>query len=137
MANGINGGLVLIKKGLYVSTVEIIGQGDATVTHGGAPIPLNNKSTAGWRENLDGSISTRSIDVEVELTVSDDVVQQQLIADAFAGIASEYTIDFIDYYYEGVFTPVINSESAAKDNAVTLSMQFQSSGEIVRDVPAP
>jgi predicted secreted protein len=135
MANGINGGLVLIKKGLFASTTEIVGQGDATVNHTGAPIEINNKSTGGWRENLDGSTSTRAMDIDVEVTVSDDASVQALIAAAFAGTAEEYTMDFIDYYYEGTFTPVINTESAGKDSAVTLSMQFQSSGAIVRDTP--
>ncbi len=135
MSNGVNGGLVLVKKGLFVAATEIVGQGDATVNHGGAPIEINNKSSGGWRVNLDGSTSTRSMDIDLELTVSDDVSTQALIAAAFAGTAEEYTMDFIDYYYEGVFTPVINSESAAKDSAVTLSMQFQSSGEITRGTP--
>lgn len=132
MANGYNGGLCLIYSGDYATKADIVGQGDATVNHGGAPIELNNKSTGGWRVNLDGSLSTKSIDIDVEFTASDDASYTALVAAAFSGTAATYTMDFIDYYYEGTFTPVISSESAAKDSAVTVSVQFQSSGEVTR-----
>ena len=132
MANGYNGGLCLLKLGLQVAATEIVGQGNATVNHNGAPIELNNKSSGGWRVNLDGSLSTKSVDIDIDFTVSDDSDLQDLIDDAFSGVAGEYTMDFIDYYYEGTFTPVISSETANKDEAVTVSIQFQSSGEITR-----
>jgi len=132
MANGINGGLCTIKKGTFALPTEITGQGDAVVTHQGAPIELNNKSSGGWRVNLDGSISTKAVDIAVQLTVSDDAVVKQLIADAFAGTASAYVMDFVEYYYEGTFTPVIGTENAAKDAAVTIDVTFQSSGEVIR-----
>ena len=132
MGNGINGGLCLLKRGAYSGADVIFGQGDATVNHGGEPIEINNKSSGGWRENLVNAISTKSLDIDVEITVSDNTIIQELIADAFAGIAKVYTMDFIDYYYEGVFTPVISSEAASKDAAVTLAVQFKSSGAIER-----
>ena len=134
MANGFNGGLCLVYSGAYASKADIVGQGDATVNHNGAPIELNNKSTGGWRVNLGGSISTRSVDIDVEFTASDDASYEALVAAAFAGTAATYTMDFIGYYYEGTFTPVISTESAAKDSAATISVQFQSSGEITRTV---
>lgn len=133
--NGINGGLAVMKVGDALTGTTIVGQGDASLTHGGVPIELNNKSTGGWRENLDGSISTKSLDIDIELTVNDDADQLQLIADAFAGTAATYTFDFLEYNYSGTFTPVISSETAAKDTAVTLSMQFMSSGIITRSIP--
>ncbi len=134
MANGINGGLCLIYSGTFASKVEIVGQGDATATHGGAPIELNNKSSGGWRVNLDGSISTRSLDIDVELTASDEATFETLVAAAFAGTAGTYVMDFVEYYYEGTFTPVITTETASKDTAATVAVQFQSSGEITRTV---
>lgn len=135
--NGINGGLVLIKKGDdWTTATDIVGQGDASVTHGGAPIEINNKSTGGWRENLDGSISTKSMDIDLEITASSDASFATLMADAFAGTISSYVMDFTDgedgYCYIGSFTPVLQSESAAKDTATTATIQFQSSGEVVR-----
>lgn len=132
MANGINGGLCMIYKGTFALKTDIVGQGDATITHGGAPIELNNKSSGGWRVNLDGSVSTRSTDIAIEFTVSDDASVQTLITAAFAGTAEIYTMDFIDYHYEGTFTPVISTETAAKDTATTIAVNFMSSGEIVR-----
>lgn len=137
--NGINGGLVLIKKGTdWATATDIVGQGDASVTHGGAPIEINNKSTGGWRENLDGSISTKSMDIDLEITASSDESFETLMADAFAGTVDSYIMDFTDgadgYFYSGSFTPVLQSESAAKDTATTATIQFQSSGEIVRTV---
>ena len=143
MANGFNGGLCLIYKGLYAAKTDIIGQGDASLTHNGAPIEINNKSTGGWRENLDGSISTRSLDIDIEFTTSDQVSFETLVSDAFAGTAGDYTMVFTDalgtsgYYYEGSFTPVISSETAAKDSAATASVQFQSSLEITRTTLTP
>lgn len=132
MANGINGGLCMVYLGTFASKTEIVGQGDATITHGGAPIEINNKSTGGWRENLEDSISTRSMDIAVDFTVSDDASVLTLISAAFAGTAEDYVMDFIDYHYEGTFTPVISTETAAKDTATTISVTFQSSGEITR-----
>lgn len=132
MANGINGGVCMVYKGTFAAKTDIVGQGDAAITHGGAPIELNNKSSGGWRVNLDGSVSTKSLDIAVEFTVSDDASVQSLISAAFAGTAEVYTMDFIDYHYEGTFTPVISTETAAKDVAVTVAVNFQSSGEIVR-----
>ena len=132
MANGINGGLCLIYSGAFASKADIIGQGDAAVNHGGAPIELNNKSSGGWRVNLDGSISTKSVDIDIEFTASDEVSFETLVAAAFAGTAGVYTMDFVEYYYEGTFTPVISTETAAKDSATVVSVQFQSSGEITR-----
>lgn len=132
MANGINGGLCLIYSGTYAAKVDIVGQGDATVNHGGAPIELNNKSSGGWRVNLDGSISTKSVDIDVEFTASDEVSFETLVSAAFAGTSGSYVMDFVEYYYEGTFTPVISTETAAKDAATVVSVQFQSSGEITR-----
>ena len=74
MANGINGGLCMIYSGTYASKTSIVGQGDATVTHVGAPIELNNKSSGGWRVNLDGSTSTKSKDIAIDLTITMKVV---------------------------------------------------------------
>ncbi len=132
MANGINGGLCMVYSGAYASKAAIVGQGDASITHAGAPIEINNKSSGGWRVNLDGSTSTRAVDIAVDFTVSDDASVQTLITGAFAGTAATYTMDFVDYYYEGTFTPVISTETAAKDTAATISVTFQSSGEVTR-----
>ena len=136
MANGINGGLCMIYSGTYAAKTDIVGQGDATVNHQGAPIELSNKSSGNWRVNLDGSISTKAVDIDVPVTASDDASYETLVANAFAGTAGPYVFDFIEYYYEGTFTPVLQSESAAKDNAVEATIQFQSSGEVTR-TPAP
>jgi len=132
MANGINGGLCMIYSGTNAAKVDIVGQGDATVNHQGAPIELSNKSSGNWRVNLDGSISTKAVDIDVPVTASDDASYETLVANAFAGTAGPYVFDFIEYYYEGTFTPVLQSESAAKDNPVEATIQFQSSGEVTR-----
>ena len=134
--NGLNGGLCLLKVGDSSTGVTIVGQGDAQISHNGAPIEINNKATGGWRENLDGSLSTKSVDIALNVTFTDDATTEQLLADAFAGVAGVYTMDFVEYNYSGTFTPVINSETATKDTAVEMAMTFMSSGEIVR-TPTP
>jgi len=136
MSNGINGGLCKIYKGAYASKEEIVGQGDATLTHAGAPIEINNKSTGGWRVNLTDSISTKAVDIAVEFHASDDQSIEDLVTAANAGTVGTYCFDFIDYYYEGSFTPVINTSTAAKDTAVTLAFTFMSSDEITRTAGA-
>lgn len=142
-SNGFNGGLCLIYKGLYATKTDIVGQGDASLTHGGSPIEISNKSTGLWRVNLDGSTSTKSLDIDIEFTTSDDASFETLVTDAFAGTAGEYSFVFTDtsgtsgYYYEGIFTPVISAEAAAKDAAATSTLQFQSSGVITRTKLTP
>ena len=135
MANGFNGGLCKLYKGSYSSKVEIVGQGDATLTHGGAPIEINNKSTGGHRVNLSNSISTKSIDIALDFHFSDDATMAELRAAAAAGTDETYTFDLIDYYIEGAFTPVINTTAAAKDTAVTQSFTFMSNGEWTEVTP--
>ena len=130
MANGINGGLCKIWKGTYESKTEIVGQGDATLTHAGVPIEINNKSTGDWRENLDGDLSTQAVDIAIEFHASDDASIATLKSDAASGTQSSYVFDFIDYYHEGTFTPVRNTSTAAKDTGVTLAFTFMSSGEV-------
>ena len=137
MAGEINGGLCLLKVGDASTGTEIIGQGDATITHNGAPIELNNKSTGGWRVNLDGSLSTKSVDIALNVTFNDDAATEQLIADAFAGVSGVYTFDFVQYNYSGNFNPVINTETASKDVAVEQAFTFMSSGEITRTKVTP
>ena len=134
--NGLNGGLCLLKVGDSATGVTIVGQGDSSIAHGGGPIEINNKATGGWRENLDGSLSTKSVDITLNVTFTDDAATEQLLADAFAGVAGVYTMDFVEYNYSGTFTPVINSETASKDTAVEMAMTFMSSGEIIR-TPTP
>ena len=130
--NGMNGGLCLLKVGDASTGVTIVGPGDATGTHNGHPIELNHKPSGGWRVNLDGSLSTKSVDIALNVTFTDDAATEQLMADAFAGVAAVYTMDFVEYNYSGTFTPVINSETATKDTAVEMAMTFMSSGEIIR-----
>lgn len=134
MAGELNGGLCLLKVGDQATGTAIIGQGDATLTHNGAPIELNNKSTGGWRVNLDGSLSTRSVDIALNVTFNDDADLETLLTNAFSGTAGTYTFDFIDYSYSGSFTPVVNTETASKDVAVEIAMTFLSSGVITRTV---
>lgn len=139
MANGFNGGFCKIYKGTFALKTDIVGQGDGSLSHQGAPIEINNKSTGGFREDLDGSISTRALDIDIEFSTSDDASFEALVADAFSSVSDTYTFVFtndvastVGYYYEGTFTPVISAESAAKDTAATTSIQFRSSGAYTR-----
>ena len=135
MANGVNGVLCKLYKGSYSSKVEIVGQGDATITHGGAPIEITNKSTGLFRTNLSNSTSTKSLDIALDFHFSDDATIAELTAAAFAGTDETYTFDLINYYVEGTFTPVLNTTTAAKDTAVTQSFTFMSNGEWTEVTP--
>jgi len=144
MANGFNGGFCKIYKGTFATKTEIVGQGDASLSHAGAPIEINNKSTGGFREDLDGSISTRALDIDIEYSTSDDASFETLVSEAFSATTGEYVFVFtnddastVGYYYEGNFTPVITAESAAKDSAATSTVQFRSSGAYTRTAITP
>ncbi len=137
MANGINGVSCLLYAGdNYATKTEIIGQGSGTVTHNGDGIEITNKSTGGFRvylDSVDGNNSTvKSLDISIQLTPSGDIAQNSEITDIFNKVQKSYIFDFIDYYYIGVFQPKLNSETAERDQAVTLDVTYFSSGSFQR-----
>lgn len=135
MANGINGGVVLVFKGAdYATKTGLIGQGNLTATYQGQPIEINNKSTDEYRQFLDNATSTKAVDFAVDFTVTpDDADQEQLLSDAFAGTQSDYIFDFGgEYYVAGKFVPSISTETGNKNEAVVASITFLSSGQYNR-----
>lgn len=132
MANGINGGTVLVYKSDNYATKgdALVGQGNLTATHAGQPIEINNKSSGDFREYLDGATSTKALDFAVDFTVTpNDAAQKQLLADAEAGTQASYIFDFNGiYYYIGTFVPALSTETGNKNEAVIASITFLSSG---------
>lgn len=141
MSNGVNGASCLLYIGAdYATKTALIGQGDATLTHNGDGIEINNKSTGGYREFLDSTdgnnTTTKSLDIALQLTFMADDAQKAEIADVQAKVIKDYIFDFGTYYYVGKFLPKLNTETATKDTAVTLDITYQSSGAFERkDVP--
>lgn len=141
MVSGLNGIACQLYVGAdYTTKKELIGQGDASLTHGGDPIEINNKSSGGWRVFLEdpngNNFSTRSLDIAVSFTYMNDADQIKEFADAAKGITKSYIFDFGDYHYIGDFVPKISTESAAKNKAVTLEITYSSSGEIRKVITA-
>jgi len=139
MANGVNGVTCLIYIGSeYDSKTDLVGQGDATLTHNGDGIEINNKSTGGYREYLNdangNNSTTKSLDIALQLTFMDDAGQSSEIADIHNKVIKDYIFDFGTYYYTGKFLPKLNTESAVKDQAVTLDVTYYSSGAFTRKV---
>lgn len=137
MANGVNGISCLLYIGdNYATKTNLVGQGDATITHNGDGIAISNKSTGGFREyldSIDGNNSTiTSIDIALQLTFTGDIAQKAEIADINSKVQKSYIFDFIDYYYIGTFLPKLNTESAVRDQAVTLDVTYFSSGSFQR-----
>lgn len=137
MSNGVNGVSCLLYVGAdYATKTDIVGQGDATVTHNGDGIVISNKSTGGKRvylDSSDGNNSTeQSIDIALQLTFMNDAAQKAEIDDIFNKVQKSYIFDFIDYYYIGTFLPKLNTETATKDTAVTLDVTYFSSGDFQR-----
>ena len=141
-ANGVNGASCLLYIGDdYATKTALIGQGDATLTHNGDGIEINNKSTGGYREYLDSTdgnnTTTRSVDIALQLTFMADTDQSAEIADVQAKVIKSYIFDFGTYYYVGEFLPKLNTETATKDTAVTLDITYSSSGAYERKVVTP
>ena len=137
MANGVNGASCLLYIGEdYATKTSLVGQGDATLTHNGDGIEINNKSTGGFREYLDSTdgnnTTTQSLDIALQLTFMADTAQTAEIADVQAKVIKSYIFDFGTYYYVGKFLPKLNTETATKDTAVTLDITYMSSGAYER-----
>lgn len=135
-----NGEFCKIYKGTFAAKTDIVGQGDASTTHNGAPIVISNKSTGGYRKLLTGSISEKSMDISVTFSTNDDATYSALVADATNATSSTYCFVFASdaanskgYYYEGQFVPVIQSEAAAKGAAATTTVLFMSHEAYARE----
>jgi len=128
--DGLNGTKVLISD----SAGALVGQGDFTVTYGGEPINVSNKSTGDWEVLLGGEIATQQIVLAGTLTYTDDVSYETQKDAAFKGIQDTYTVTFAatGETLTGVFHPHAMADTISRGVGVTTAISFSSSGEVTR-----
>lgn len=137
MAGEKNGTTVVITK----NDVEIVGQMEATITYGGTPIDISNKSFGDWITALDDNLSGRQIIIAGTIVYNDAVIYEAIKADAFTGKQDTYGVDFLNgETLAGTFVPTGMSDSLPHGDKVSTAISFNSSGEIIRTpqtAPAP
>lgn len=134
MAGELNGTLVLIKDS---TTQAIVGQMEATVTYGGTPIDISNKSFQDWITLHDGELSGQQVTVAGSLTYNNDASYEKVKADAFSGTQDTYSIEFgaTGEVLSGTFVPTGMSDAAPHGDKVSTSVTFTSSGVVTRTPP--
>lgn len=128
----------VIAKGASPTTV--VGQGEFTLTIGGAPVDITNKSSAGFVESLDGATSSQSVVFAGTIVYNTDVNFEAIRDEAWTGTQDDYTITYgtTGETYTGKFTPTGVSDALPADgNAVMTTISFNSSGVVTRTGQTP
>lgn len=130
MAGELNGTLVLIQNG----SDDIVGQMEATITYGGTPIDISNKTYLDWITLHDGELSAQQITIAGTLVYNNSATYEAVKADAFTGTQDTYSITFgaTGEKLTGSFVPTGLSDSAPQGDKVTTSVTFMSSGTVTR-----
>ena len=128
--DGLNGTKVLISD----SVGALVGQGDFTITYGGEPINVSNKSAGDWECLLDGEVATQQLVLAGTLTYNDTVSYETQKDAAFKGIQDTYTVTFAatGETLSGVFHPHAMSDTISRGVGVTTAITYSSSGEVTR-----
>lgn len=130
MAGEINGTKVLLQK----DGNTVVGQMDGTITIGGTPIEISNKSTDDFITYLNGELQGKQIVFTGTVTYNSDTEFRQMRADAMVGTQDTYSIVFngsgstTDESFTGTFTPSGISDNLAMGERVTTSITVSSSG---------
>lgn len=138
MAQELNGTAVILTN----TTGEIVGQGDFTLTYGGTPIEISNKSYGDWITYLDGDGAGKQYIFAGELTYNNDPQYRKVKADAQSHTMDTYTMTLVgsgvvtDESFTGLFMPTGLSESYARGAKVATTIAFNSSGVVTTTAPA-
>jgi hypothetical protein len=133
MSNELSGTAIVLNN----TTGAIVGQGDFSHTFGGTPIEIGNKSFGDNITYLDGELSGKQHIFSGDFTYNNDTEFRKVRADAFSGTQDTYTLTFInsgtdtDESFTGLFVPTGLSDSIPHGAKVTMSLSFNSSGEVV------
>ena len=129
----LQGTACIISKGS--SPAVIVGQGEFTMTMGGAIVDITNKSSGGFVELLDGATTSQQIVFAGTIVYNDDADFEAIRLAAFTGVQDDYSIVFgaSNEAYAGTFTPNSLSDALPTDgNAVMTSITLSSSGVVTR-----
>lgn len=134
MAGEINGTKVLLSN----SVGEIVGQGSITMTFGGTPIDISNKSNGDWVTYMDGELATKQFVFSGDFIYNNSAAFKKLRDDVFSGTMDTYTITIpnsgatVDESFEGTFMPTAPSDAFNHGDKVVTSLSLNSSGEVTR-----
>ena len=133
LAGAINGTKVLIQK----NGSTIVGQGEFTVTFGGQPIEVSNKSSQDWVCLMDGELSGKQWVFTGSITYNSDSVYRAIRNDVESGTQDTYTLTYTsdaatDESLSGTFLPNGLSDAIPMGDKVTTSITISSSGPVTR-----
>lgn len=134
MAGEINGTVVVIQKGSSPSTV--VGQMEATLTWGGAPIDISNKSYGDFITYIDSELATKQMIFSGSIVYNSDTTYEDVKADAFSGTQDDYIITYPNgESYSALFVPTGLSDTIPHGDKVSTTISFNSSGTVTRTTP--
>lgn len=133
MSGELNGTKVIISD----SVGELVGQSEATISYGGTPIDISNKSYNDWVTYLDGELAAKQTVVSGTFIYNDDTQFELLRSNSWTGTQAEYTVTFAltGETISGTFFFKIESDSAPMGDKVTSAFTMSSSGEPDRTPP--
>ena len=133
LPGALNGTTCLLYKGV-AGTETIVGQMEFTVTYGGTPIDISNKSAGDWLCFLDGELAGQQVVIAGTVVYNSDATCEAVRADAFVGTQDDYVFKFLpsDETLAGKFVPTGMSDTVPHGDKVSTSVSFNSSGEVVR-----
>ena len=133
MAGELNGTKVLIKK----NGTTIVGQVDGTVTFGGTPIDISNKSNSDFTTYIDGELSQKQCVISGSIVYNTEAAYQAMKLDSDTGVQDTYTCEYdnggtTDEVVTGAFVPHGIADSIPMGDKVTSSFTLSSSGAYTR-----
>jgi hypothetical protein len=133
MAGELNGTACLLYKGV-AGTEQLVGQMEMSVTYGGTPIDISNKSYADWLVSLDGELAGKQVVIAGTLVYNSDATYEAVKSEAFTGTQDDYTFKFGSSAeaLAGKFVPTGMSDAVPQGDKVSTSISFNSSGEVTR-----
>ena len=134
MAGELNGTNVIIANG----TGAIVGQGSFTLTYGGTPIDISNKSNGDNITLLDGELSAKQFIYSGAIVYNNDLQYEKVKADAITGTQDTITYtsaNTTDESYSGLFVPTGLSDSIPHGDKIETTISFNSSGVVTRIAP--
>jgi hypothetical protein len=134
----INGTTCLLYKGV-AGTEELIGQMEMSITYGGTPIDISNKSAGDWICLLDGELAAKQIVIAGTVVYNSDATYEAVKAEAFVGTQDDYTFKFGSSAeaLAGKFVPTGMSDATPQGDKVSTAISFNSSGEVTRTPQVP
>jgi len=129
----LNGTTCLLYKGI-AGTEVIAGQMEFTITYGGTPIDISNKSCGDWLEFLDGELAAKQVVISGTLVYNNTADYEAIKDQAFTGTMDNYVFKFAPSTESlaGKFMPNAMSETVPHGDKVSTSITFSSSGEVTR-----